>query len=149
VQNNLQAKVADFIQGSQWLIPDDIDLMFPLVKKLVNNIHITLEDKPDMLIWRLADSGNLSLKAAFQFKCNSSPQLHWAKIVWSNDIPPSKSLVAWRLMHDKLPTDISLICRGCYLPSVCVCAARNLVSTYFLNALMQFTFGHGFLMLLV
>jgi ribonuclease HI len=126
LQNNLQAKVADFIQGSQWFIPVEIDLMFPLVKQLVNNIQIPLEDKPDLIIWRLADSGDLSLKAAFQFKCHSSPQLHWAKIVWSNDIPPSKSLVAWRLMHDKLPTDISLICRGCFLPSVCsLCMCRQ------------------------
>jgi hypothetical protein len=75
--------------------------MFPFVKKLVNKIHIPLEDKPGSLIWRLADSGDLSLKTAFLFKSHLSPQLHWAKSIWSNDIPPSKSAVAWRLMHDK------------------------------------------------
>jgi hypothetical protein len=93
--------------------------MFPFVKQLVNKIHIPLEDKPDSLVWRLANSGDLSLKAVFFFKSYSSPQLHWAKSIWSNDIPPSKFVVALRLMHDKLPTYLSLMSRGCCLPSIC------------------------------
>jgi hypothetical protein len=42
VHQNLQAKVADFIHGNQWIIPEEIDLMFPLVKQVVNKISITL-----------------------------------------------------------------------------------------------------------
>jgi hypothetical protein len=132
MQRNLQAKVADFIQGKHWFIPVEIDLMFPLVKQLVNKIHIPLEDKPDSLIWSLIDSGALSFKEAFHFKCLLSPQLHWAKIIWSNDIPPSKSVIAWRLMHDKMPTDVSLIKRGCYLPSVCSLCMNCQESTFHL-----------------
>jgi hypothetical protein len=42
VHQNLQAKVADFIHGNQWIIPAEIDLMFPLVKQVVNKISIPL-----------------------------------------------------------------------------------------------------------
>ncbi|PNX65865.1 ribonuclease H, partial [Trifolium pratense] len=44
--------------------------------------------------------------------------LHWAKVIWNSTIPPSKSLLAWRLMHNKMPTDDNLKIRGCALPSI-------------------------------
>ncbi|GAU32674.1 hypothetical protein TSUD_218510 [Trifolium subterraneum] len=45
--------------------------------------------------------------------------MHWAKTIWNSDIPPSKSLLVWRLMHNKVPTDENLMLRGCYMPSMC------------------------------
>jgi ribonuclease HI len=45
--------------------------------------------------------------------------LNWAKAIWSPDIPPSKSLLVWRIMHEKVPTDENLMSRGCYIPSMC------------------------------
>jgi hypothetical protein len=62
---------------------------------------------------------NLSIKQIdFSMKYQHHPKLHWAKNIWSIDIPPSKSLVSWRLIHDKLPIDDNLRVRGCLLPSV-------------------------------
>ncbi|GAU28119.1 hypothetical protein TSUD_295560 [Trifolium subterraneum] len=45
--------------------------------------------------------------------------LYWAKVIWTPDIPPSKSLFAWRLMHGKVPTDENLMIRGCCIASMC------------------------------
>lgn len=42
-----------------------------------------------------------------------------AKKIWRTCIPPSKSFVLWRLMHNKLPTDDNLYARGCILVSMC------------------------------
>ncbi|CAJ2662070.1 unnamed protein product [Trifolium pratense] len=42
-----------------------------------------------------------------------------SKSIWSKDIPPSRSLLAWRVMLDKVPTDDKLSERGCNLPSMC------------------------------
>ncbi|PNX79987.1 GDSL esterase/lipase, partial [Trifolium pratense] len=39
------------------------------------------------------------------FKLQHLQELDWAKVIWSLDIPPSKSLLVWRLMHNKMPTD--------------------------------------------
>ncbi|PNX57079.1 GDSL esterase/lipase, partial [Trifolium pratense] len=47
------------------------------------------------------DTGDLQLKEAHQFKHQQYQDLLWAKIIWSLDIPPSKFLLAWRLMHEK------------------------------------------------
>jgi hypothetical protein len=78
----------------------------------------------DSLVWRDSDSGLLTL--------NDIPQPHWTKFVWSKDIPPSKSLVAWRLMHNKFPTDENLSSRGCHLPSICNMCCHNSKSTFHL-----------------
>lgn len=61
----------------------------------------------------------ISVKDAFLFKRHQSPELDWANCIWSADIPPSQSLISWRLMHDKLPTDEKLMERGCCIPSMC------------------------------
>jgi hypothetical protein len=92
---------------------------FPNLKQLLKQVTIPLEHKSDALAWKESDSGDLSLKQAYMFKDHQLPQLHWAKLIWCKDIPQSKSLVAWRLMHEKLPTDENLALRGCNLPSVC------------------------------
>jgi ribonuclease HI len=75
--------------------------------------------KDDGLVWKHNSTGTLSLNDAFEFKRTHLPKLDWTKSIWSSDIPPSKSLLAWRLMHDKLPTDENLSLRGCSFPSMC------------------------------
>jgi ribonuclease HI len=112
-------KVRDVIHNHQWLLTPDLETNFPNLKHYLEQIIIPLEYKADFLAWNDSDSGNLSLKQAYLFKDHPLPQLHWAKVLWCKDIPPSKSLVAWRLMHNKLPTDENLCLRGCNLPSVC------------------------------
>jgi hypothetical protein len=96
-------------------------------------IHVDL--KEDDLVWLAADSGALSLKDAFIFKSQIHPKLHLAKNIWSIDIPPSKSLVSWILMHDKLPTDDNLRLRGCLLPSVCsLCFQQVETSLHYISS---------------
>ncbi|MCH86122.1 ribonuclease H protein, partial [Trifolium medium] len=56
--------------------------------------------------------------------------LHWAKVIWSPDIPPSKSLLVWRLMHNKVPTDDNLMLRGCELPSMCSICSKTVESSF-------------------
>ena len=43
---------------------------------------------------------------------------HWATTIWSIYIPPSRSLIVWRIMHDKMRTDEKLKQSCCNLPSI-------------------------------
>ncbi|MCI15565.1 ribonuclease H protein, partial [Trifolium medium] len=72
----------------------------------------------DKLLWNHIDSGDLQLKEAYHFKIQQFQDLHWAKTIWCPDIPPSESLLAWRLMHDKVPTDENLILRVLHFTSM-------------------------------
>ncbi|CAJ2628350.1 unnamed protein product [Trifolium pratense] len=67
---------------------------------------------------------------AYCFKMQPLQDLHWAKVIWSPDIPPSKSILAWRLMHNKVPTDENLKSRGCYLPSMCNLCCKSEESSF-------------------
>jgi len=41
-------------------------------------------------------------------------------------IPPSRSILAWRVLHDKLSTDAALCTRGFIFPSCCrLCSAAE------------------------
>ncbi|PNY07582.1 ribonuclease H, partial [Trifolium pratense] len=68
-------------------------------------VVLPFEPLPDVLVWSGNDKGLLTLKDAYNFKRNHFPVLSWAKVIWCIDVPPSRSLLVWRIMLDKLPTD--------------------------------------------
>jgi len=46
-------------------------------------------------------------------------EIRWAKTILSADVPPSKSLFVWGMMHGNVPSDDNFMIRGCNLPSMC------------------------------
>ncbi|MCI20446.1 ribonuclease H protein, partial [Trifolium medium] len=82
--------------------------MFPNIRSIVSKIYIPLDSKIDTLVWKSSISGLLSFKDAYLFHGQGGQNLAWAKLIWCSEIPPSKSLLSWRLVHDKLPTDNKL-----------------------------------------
>jgi len=52
--------------------------------------------------------------------------------IWSPYIPPSKSLLAWRFMHDKVPVDEKLRERGLSIPSMCSNCRQHEESSFYL-----------------
>jgi ribonuclease HI len=115
----LTSSVSDYIQNGLWEIPSTLTAMFSNLRSIVSQVTIPMFHTDDKLIWRHTDSGELELKEAYLFKMQQYQELHWAKLIWNPAIPPSRSFMAWRLMHEKMPTDENLILRGCALPSMC------------------------------
>ncbi|GAU44578.1 hypothetical protein TSUD_139510 [Trifolium subterraneum] len=115
----LPTKVCDINHDQKWLIPNHLDLLFPNLKNIVQKVILPVEPLEDQLCWNHVSSGMLTLKDAYEFKRLQLPNLSWTKTVWCKDVPPSRSLLVWRLMHDKIPTDEKLMERGCSLPSLC------------------------------
>jgi hypothetical protein len=126
----LTSTVSDYLVNGQWIFPQQLTQAFPNLVNMVNHVITPVVPAPDQLIWKHTDSGDLQLKDAYQFILHNFQELHWAKTIWNSDIPPSKSLLVWRLMHDKLPTDEKLSLRGCYLPSMCSICKRQAESTF-------------------
>jgi ribonuclease HI len=89
-----------------------------------------MDDSQDKLLWKHTDSGDLELKQAYSFKLQQFQDLPWAKLIWNQAIPPSKSLMVWRLMHQKMPTDENLMIRGCALPSMCNLCNSHIESSF-------------------
>jgi hypothetical protein len=130
IRPSLSSIVSDYILNGHWNLPPQLSLMFNNLDSIVNNVIIPFEPHPDKLLWKLTDSGDLELKQAYSFKLQQYQDLHWAKLIWHPDIPPSKSLVVWRLMHLKMPTDENLMTRGCSLPSMCSLCSSHVESSF-------------------
>ncbi|KAK2424264.1 hypothetical protein QL285_034644 [Trifolium repens] len=130
IRPSLSSTVSDYISNGHWNLPPQLSLMFNNLVSIVNNVIIPFEQFPDKLLWKLTDSGDLELKQAYSFKLQQYQDLHWAKLIWNPDIPPSKSLMVWRLMHQKMPTDENLLTRGCALPSMCSLCSCQVESSF-------------------
>jgi hypothetical protein len=137
----LPKKVYDIIQNQQWAIPTYIANLFPALRSIVQQIDLPVEPLLDALVWKGTDNGLLSLKEAYEFKRKHFPILSWGKTIWSRDIPPSRSLLAWRIMLDKVPTDDKLSERGCNMPSMCSLCSCNQETMFHLFFQCQFAVG--------
>jgi ribonuclease HI len=127
----LPSQLSNYIQDFRWSFPLALTVLYPNLSVLAAQVTIPTTCRRDKLVWKHNNSGELTLKDAYIFKHSHFPILKWAKLIWSEDFPPSKSLLVWRFMLDKLPTDDNLLIRGCYLPSMCsLCHACNESSTH-------------------
>jgi len=119
LHSNLTTTVSDFIHNHHWNFPDFVFDTFPGLRQISMQVILPLHCKEDKLVWKSSTADDLTFKEAFLIKYGIGQNIHWAKAKWSPDIPPSKSFLAWRLMHNKVPTDENLMLRGSYLPSMC------------------------------
>jgi hypothetical protein len=113
-----------------WSLPIQLTQDYTNLNYIFNQAIIPLEPAQDHMLWKPSVTSDLSIKEAYFFKMQHSQDLDWAKLIWSIVIPPSKSLLVWRLMYDKLPTDENLMPRGCYLPSMCSICKNHVDSTF-------------------
>jgi ribonuclease HI len=118
-------KLCNYIQNFHWYIPAEVSQLLPNLTNVVSHVPIPRQAKEDFLVWNHTPSGILTLKDAYEFKKQHFPKIQWTKTIWSKDFPPSKSLLVWRLMLNKLPTDDILTTRGCSLPSMCSLCGKH------------------------
>ena len=70
------------------------------------------------------------MKDDFRFKSQQLQEVNLAKVIWAKNIPPSKSLLVWKIMHDKVPCDDKHKESGCNIPSVCNLCGSSEESTF-------------------
>lgn len=115
----LKANVQDFILNGSWNIPDALILKCPLLAEELKRIAIPKFPSIHHLVWNDTDSGLLNFKDAHCFVSSARQQFQWPKLIWKGCILPSRSFLAWRILHDRLSTDENLIMRGCVIVSRC------------------------------
>lgn len=127
----LQSKLSNYLMNHSWSVPQAFLVAYPQLHQKLLLTTIPNSYKEDKIIWKPSHDGNITFKDAYRFQISQPQHLHWAKIIWHISIPPSKSLLIWRLFREKLPTDENLIKRGLYFPSVCnLCGAAQESTTH-------------------
>lgn len=59
------------------------------------------------------------------FRGEVGQKISWAKMILCMDIPSSKSLLSWRLIHDSLPTDNKMSDKGIHSCSMCTLCGKH------------------------
>jgi ribonuclease HI len=132
ISQSLTSTVSDFLVEGNWVIPAQLIQAYPTLLSIISQATIPLVSCADQLLWKLTDDGDLSLKDAYLFKSQQVQDVSWAKCIWCPDIPPSKALFVWRIMHGKVPTDDNLMVRGCSIPSQCNLCNRHVETSFHL-----------------
>lgn len=110
--SHLTSNVKDFIMDYNWCIPPSVQLIFPHLNQILMQATIPKVRIEDRLVWKDSSTDCLTLKEAYIHKSIPGNNIHWANKTWSPYIPPSKSLLAWRIMHDRMSTDEKLMEKG-------------------------------------
>lgn len=119
LHGNLKTKVSHFLRNGSCQIPNSLLQHFLVLCNDWLNITVPNDPVPDKRVWSYSSSGQLSLKDAYMFLFLAGNSLSCFKSIWKSCIPPSKSMLLWRLMHNKVATDENLRIRGCTVVSIC------------------------------
>jgi len=115
--------VSQFWTCGDWNIPLSLQQMPHLFS------HIMVRAEHDISNWILDESGRLTLKSARTFFLDWGKSARvscgWGKFIWFSYIPPSKTLVLWKVFHGRLPTDQHIQNKGLHICSMCTLCEKH------------------------
>lgn len=85
----------------------------------VSSCFIPTKYFDDLLVWTNTKNGGLSLKQTYNFLVTSSPFDLWTSFSWNPCISPSKSMLIWCFLHNRLPTNENMTIIGFAFTSMC------------------------------
>ncbi|XP_043701064.1 uncharacterized protein LOC122651645 [Telopea speciosissima] len=97
--------LASFISNSKWnfLVVDS-----PVLQQIINlasSIPFPTILEEDTRVWTLTKQGDFTVKLTWEGLRRSENQIAWHEVVWASYLQPRHSMLGWRLMQQKLPTD--------------------------------------------
>ncbi|KAK9218651.1 hypothetical protein WN943_007288 [Citrus x changshan-huyou] len=110
--------VSDIIKDSHWHIPDILRQKMPTVIPQIENTSLPRSPTDDKLIWTCTADGSFTVSSAYNMLCTSR--------LWGPHIIPRNSLLGWRILRDRLPTNDNLRSRGVTVVSVCCITIEEL-----------------------
>ncbi|GAU12289.1 hypothetical protein TSUD_141970 [Trifolium subterraneum] len=131
ISHLMDVKVAEVVHNQVWALPDTFKQQFPTIACDIHAISLPSTPEPDNLVWKDSISGELTFKDAYSCDMQPPQCKGWTKLIWKLFIPPAKSLVIWRIMHNVIATDDNLIKRGFTVVSCCsLCGSSYKTTTH-------------------
>lgn len=109
---------------------------------LISNFFVFADEASDFLAWRNSNDGILTIEEAYKVITKPNPNFSWSYFPWDRDTPPSHSMTAWRLLHNKLPTYENFHTMGFSFPSLCNLCSTSCETLNHLIFLMQICKQH-------
>ncbi|CAK9136531.1 unnamed protein product [Ilex paraguariensis] len=90
------------------------------MKQEILESGVFLSDKMDRLIWKLTDSGEFTVKSAWQRVRNSVEIDRVASVIWKQSASPSARHLSWKIYKNAVLVDSNFQRIGVMLASKCV-----------------------------
>ncbi|XP_057811557.1 uncharacterized protein LOC131025787 [Salvia miltiorrhiza] len=100
--NYLHYPVFDYFYDGVWHFTQDFINLYPHV--VCDILLIPIGEDTDMRYWKHSLTGNVSSANAFANDCHKFPRVVWGTWLWESYIPVQRSLISWRIIHNRLPT---------------------------------------------
>ncbi|XP_057790741.1 uncharacterized protein LOC131007841 [Salvia miltiorrhiza] len=113
----LNYSVADYFYDGIWHFTSSFIENF--LNVVCDILLIPIGDDDDIRLWKPSLHGKVTAALAFAHHCHHFPKVRWGSWLWESFIPTRRSLVVWRILHNRLPTVDRLIKQGMITPNVC------------------------------
>ncbi|XP_070679393.1 uncharacterized protein [Malus domestica] len=120
-----RTKVSNIIRMGKWVIPYIFSSTFPDLTKEILEMPLPIDEDKDVLIWEVSTSGVFSFSDGYEIVRHRFPVKSWASIIWRPFIPPRYSILVWKILFNKLPTEDQLQRRGIPLAPICQLCHKN------------------------
>ncbi|GMN51118.1 hypothetical protein TIFTF001_020275 [Ficus carica] len=133
--------VGDVSLNAGCSLPSTFQQLFPDIASEIDGVLFSTES--DVKVWTRSLDGKVTCAGAYASLIHAANLVSWGKQIWAAFIPPSRSILTWKLLHGKLPTDQALKERGFVFPSRCrfCCSAdENMQHFYFSLALLLLSY---------
>ncbi|XP_057803315.1 uncharacterized protein LOC131018618 [Salvia miltiorrhiza] len=121
--DSLNFTVADYFYDGVWHFTQNFVNNFPEV--VCDILLLPIGTDSDTRFWKNSVHGQVTSALAFANNCHRFPQVTWGTWIWERFIPMRRSMVVWRVLHNRLPTYDSLIRHGLIKPNHCPFCFRN------------------------
>ncbi|XP_057775188.1 uncharacterized protein LOC130994172 [Salvia miltiorrhiza] len=122
LRNSINQTVEDYFFDGVWHFTQEFVNSYPMV---VCDILLLPIGDSDARFWKPSLQGKVTAALAFSHHSHKFPKVSWGTWIWEPYIPTHRSLVCWRLLHDRMPTYDRLIRQGMIMPNRCPFCHRD------------------------
>lgn len=115
----LKSTVSVRWKDGQWNLCCNIQDACSSLLSNISFVSVSTLDNQDPFVWKSIPNGMLTMKDAYKFVNKPCPLEKWNTFPWNKDSTPAHSIIVWRYMHHKTPTNDILHLRGFFFPSIC------------------------------
>ncbi|GMN59921.1 hypothetical protein TIFTF001_029010 [Ficus carica] len=98
--------MGDVTLDARWSLPSTFQQLYPDIASEIDRVLFSIES--DVMVWTCSLDGKVTCAGACASLIHAGNLISCGKQIRAAFIPPSRYILTWKLLHDKLPTDQAL-----------------------------------------
>ena len=102
----IDAVMGDVTSDARWSLPSTLQQLYPDIASEIDRVLFSTES--DVMVRTCSLDGKVTCAGACASLIHAGNLVSCGEQIWAAFIPPSRSILTWKLLDDKLPTDQAL-----------------------------------------